>query len=351
MTPEASAGPVYPRVLEGLDHVENTLFALGSVWAVTSDLPDNYSAGAVNGRLWRIEPSSGDQDLIFEGLDEQPLLAEQGGLVWVKLVDQVVALDEAGVQIHSVPWERAGEIFAGEGVLWITDFRGAQLAAIDPAVGEIVGSVDTVRFPVAPISAFGYVWLPSSTDGDVSIIDEETLGQTTNLRVVASQDRHKDVTAVPGRPSGDEVWVRKLDGQYAAISAADETFGEVSQVEFDRSINLVHPVGDQILLLPLWGTAVFVADKATTEIIAEIPLDAIPFRAVVEGDEAWVTSDGGFEGLFRIDLQAHQVLERLQVGENLSNTTGPTQPFVVNDEVWVPNRGDSKIVIAATSDG
>lgn len=248
-------------------------------------------------------------------------------------------------EISSIPWEADGEFFAGEAVLWATDFQGAQVTAIDPTTGEILDVLATVRFPVAPIAAFGHAWLPSSTDGNVSIIDEATLGQITNLVIPVTDGRQKDITAIPGGATGNEVWVRNNEGGYASVSAEPDTLGEVTQLEIERSINRLHPIGDRILMLPTWGQAVYVADVKTAEIIAEIPIEAIPYRAVVDGDQAWVTSDGGFEGLFHIDLQTLTIVESFQVGENLSNTTGPTHPFLVDSEVWVPNRGDSKLFV------
>ncbi|MEM9651968.1 MAG: hypothetical protein AAGA65_07715 [Actinomycetota bacterium] len=344
-----SPGEGRERMIDGLDNVAQARFALGQVWAVTSDLANNYSQGEANARIVRIDTGSGSQTLVMADLEVQPLLLESHGLLWAKLVDRIVGFDGSGAEAVTVPWAADGELIGGDEVLWVTDFPGGRVAAIDPTRGEVREVIDTVRFPVAPITAFGHVWLPSSTDGTVGIIDEATLGRSTNRIVAVTDGRQKDVTAVPAGPTGDEVWVRDFDGGYTAISAATGRFGELRRVTFDRSINRVIPIDDRLLLLPSWGLSVLVADLATGQTLAELRLDAIPFRAVVvdgpAGREAWVSSDGGFEGLFHIDLESLEIVERFAVGENSSTTTGPTQPFLVGDEVWIPNRGDNKVFV------
>ena len=53
-----------------------------------------------------------------------------------------------------------------------------------------------------------------------------------------------------------------------------------------------------------------------------------------------------FAGSIRNDMAtgaALTLVEQFVVGENSSTTTGPTQPFVVENEVWIPNRGDDRL--------
>ena len=82
-----------------------------------------------------------------------------------------------------------------------------------------------------------------------------------------------------------------------------------------------------------------IADLGTGELLAPIPIDSIRYQAVTVGERVWVTSDGTREALTQIDLQSLEVVEQFQIGMNESDTPGPTQPFIVHDESWVPNRG------------
>ena len=341
------------RVFDDLSNVENSVFALGSVWAVTSNLDDNYSGGEADASLILMDPATGESETLLDGLSAQPTLASLNDRVWAKLDDRVVAFDASGVEVQSLPWEVAGEMFAGEEYVWITDFKGAQVSVIDPATARVVRTLDSDRFPIQPIFAFGHAWLPSSTDGTVTVVDEATLGETTRLSIAVSNEQLSEITAVPGGATGDEVWVANLQGELFAIGAQAETFGELRDIPVDRAINRLVPQGDRIVLLPTGGLSVLVADLATGETLAEISLDSIPFRAIADGDSdgdgMWIASDGPLEALTHINLRELTLVEQFQIGTNTSTTTGPTQPFVVDNEIWVPNRGDNAIFAVTTS--
>ncbi|MGZ0175333.1 MAG: hypothetical protein ACKVIQ_00505 [Acidimicrobiales bacterium] len=96
---------------------------------------------------------------------------------------------------------------------------------------------------------------------------------------------------------------------------------------------------DRVVFRPIRGVSVLIADLGTGELLAPIPIDSIRYQAVTVGDRVWVTSDGTREALTQIDLQSLEVVEQFQIGMNESDTPGPTQPFIVHDESWVPNRG------------
>jgi len=316
---------------------------------VTSDLPNNYSPGEANASLLRIDPATGGSEKLLEGLGVEPTLATLNDRVWSKLEDRIVAFDESGAEVASLPWELRGDMFVGEEYLWVSDFNGAQVSAVDPTTAEVVRTIETGRFPILPIIAFGYAWVPSAMDGTVTILDEATLGETTNLSVFVTEEQQTDVTAVRGGATGDEVWVTNINGALFAIGAESETLGELRDIPIGRPVNKLAPQGDRIVLLPTWGKAVLVADLATGEILAEIPIDSIPFRAVGDSDRVWIASDGGVEVLTQIDPSELTVVEQFQVGMDESVTTGPTQPFIVGDELWVPNRGDNAIFAVTTS--
>lgn len=341
--------PKRVRVFEGLDNVDNTIFALGWVWAVTSNLPDHFSPGDTDASLIRVDPMTGESEVLLNGLGVQPRIASLGDRVWAKLEDRIVAFDASGVEAISFAWELSGDMFVGERYLWVTDFRGSQVSAVDPATGDVVRTLATGRFPVAPIVAFGHAWIPSATDGTVSIFDEATLGETTNRSVLVTEEMQTYVTAIPGGATGAEVWVTNIEGELFAIGAQIETFGELRQIPVDRPVFQLVPQGDRIVLIPLWGHSVLIADLATGEVLAEIPIDSIPYLAVADGDRVWITSDGPMEALTQIDLRKLSLVEQFQIGTNESNTTGPKQPFVVGDEIWVPNRGDDAIFAVSTS--
>ena len=339
------------RVLDELENVENTIFALDTVWAVTSNLPDNFSAGPTNARLILIDPTTGENKTVLDGLGVQPTFALLDDQVWVKLEDRIVAFDATGSEVASIGWETEGDMIAGDRYLWVADFHGARVIAIDPSTAEVAGSIETDRFPVTPIVAFGHVWIPSVTDGTVTILDEATLGATTTLSVFVTSGRQSEVATVPGGATGDEVWVITVEGELFAIGAEQATLGDLREIVVDRPVNKLVAHGDRVVLLPIGGVSVLVADLASGETLAQIPLDSIPYRAVIVDDDVWITSDGGLEALTQIDVQSLAVVERFQVGTNESNTTGPTQPFVVGDEIWVPNRGDNAIFAVSRSPG
>jgi len=177
----------------------------------------------------------------------------------------------------------------------------------------------------------------------VTIVDEATLGDTTNLSVFVTSGRLSEVTAVPGGATGNEVWAINVEGELFAIGAEAATLGQLRDIPVDRAINKLVVQGDHVVLLPIGGVSVLIADLATGETLAQIPIDSIPYRGVTVGDQVWITSDGPLEALTQIDPESLAVVEQFQVGTNTSNTTGPTQPFIVGDEIWVPNRGDNAI--------
>ena len=337
------------RSIPDLSNVEHALSALGSVWAVTSDLPDNFSPGSAGARVVRIDPATGGREAVAEGLDDQPVLAELAGHVWAKLDDRVVAFSADGTEVRSTPFEARGDMVAGDRFLWVSDFDSAEIGAIDPATGAFVETITTGRFPVAPIFAFGYVWIPSSIDGTVTAIEEASLGSAAPRTITVTDEQQTDVTAVVNGASGREVWVTDIEGFVFAISAEPAPYGEVRKLTFDRPINKVIPSGESVLLLPTWGRSILVADSRSSDTFGVIPIESIPFRAVADGASAWISTDGLDESLIHVDLELLEIVERFAIGANQSKTTGPTQPFLVGDEVWVPNRGDDAIFIVERS--
>ncbi|MGK0425624.1 MAG: hypothetical protein ACJAZD_003160, partial [Ilumatobacter sp.] len=77
---------------------------------------------------------------------------------------------------------------------------------------------------------------------------------------------------------------------------------------------------DRVVLLPIRGVSVLIAELGTGEPLAPIPIDSIRYRAVTVGDRVWVTSDGTREALTQIDLQSLEVVEQFQIGMNESDT-------------------------------
>lgn len=336
------------RTVDGLENVDTTIFALGSIWAVTSALPDNFSPGEADASIVRIDPESLSFDAVIEGHGSQPTVTELGGVVWAKLDDRVAGFDAGGTEVATFPWDIRGSMIAGGRFLWLTDFRESGVSVVDPTSLEVVATLETGSFPVAPIFAFGHVWIPSSIDRTLTVIDESTAGSTTNLSVaVESESQFEDVTAIPDGATGDEVWLASVDGEVFGVGAGADTFGAVRTVSVDRPINRVYPAGERVLMLPISGQAVLVSDLSTGELLSEIPLDSIPVGAVIDGNRAWVSGDGTAETLSHIDLDGLTLIEQFEVGENSSNTTGPTQPFIVDDQVWVPNRGDDRLFAVA----
>lgn len=335
------------RRIDDLDNVESRVFALGSVWAVTSNRPDTFSAPTIEATVVRIDPMTHRVEKVLDSPGTEPTFVELDDQLWVKLVDRIVALDAAGLEVASIPLDpdTAGDFVAGNHHLWVLDFNGARVSVIDPRTAAIVRSIETGVSPVRPISAFGHVWIPSVTDGTVTIIDEETFGATVVVAPFVSSNLLTDATAVPGGLTGDEVWVTDLDGELFAITAEGEMFGHVRRLDIETPINQIHVYDGRAFLLPVSGLDVLVLDLGTGEILERIRAASIPFRAVIADDLVWVAGDGTGETLTVIDPATLDVRQTFTIGSNESNTTGPQQPLHVDGEIWVPNRGDGAIFI------
>lgn len=342
---DADTRPV-SRVIEGLDSVDNSVFALGSVWAVTSNHPDEFSPGPIEASVVRIDPSTGQVAPVLDSPGIEPTFAELDGRLWVRLVDRLVALDPNGAEVESIPLTGEGpvELVAGNGWLWTVATDDDQVSVIDPSTAAVVRTIETGDFPAIPIAAFGFVWIPGLIDGTMTIVDVDAPGDlAVSSEFVTS--RPKNVTAVPDGATGDELWVSNIDGQIHAISAEADDFAEVRQVIVDRPINRMVVFEDRAFLLPTWGRNVLVFDLKTDTLLAEIPIDSIPVRAVVAHDLVWVTGDGTDETLTAIDPDSLTVRGRFKAGSGESDTNGPQQPFAVDNEIWVPNRGDDAFFI------
>ena len=179
------------------------------------------------------------------------------------------------------------------------------------------------------------------------MVDEDTLGQDTTLEAEVSSEPLTDVTAVPSGPLGNEVWATTIDGELVAIGAEPATLGAVRPIPLDLEVNRLVAIGDRLVLLPTWGRSVVIADLTSGRVLERLPIDSIPFRVVSDGQHAWVAGDGIRETLTRIDPLRLRIVEQFEVGTNSSTTTGPTQPFLVGADVWVPNRGDDQLVIVS----
>lgn len=335
------------RTFAGLENVDRALHALGSVWVVTSSLDDNFSIGAADAAILRLDPSSGQSAVVVDGLVTQPDLVALDNRVWAKLDDRLAAFGADGEETTSIPWDADGELLAGSEHLWATDLHSGSVHVLDPTTGAALAVHDVGRFPIGPIVAFGHAWFPSATDGTVAIIDEATVGDATHRSVALPHQFLTHATAVPGGAAGDEVWVLTLDGEVVVVSAQRETLGSVRKISFDRPINEVHPAGERVVLLPVSGLDVVVADIGTGATLGTVRLRAIPFRAVVRGEDLFVAGDGTAELLAHIDLAEVALVAQYEIGRGTSTTTGPTQPIVVDDEIWITNRGDDTIFVVS----
>ena len=278
----------------------------------------------------------------------QPTLTTRGDRVWAIADGQIVAFDRTGTETASLETSARGDLLAGEHHLWLTDFLGASVSVVDPATTTLIERIGIGRFPIGPVVAFDHVWLPSATDGTVTVLDERTRGEERHLTLELPIQRSTHAIAVPGGASGPEVWIVGLDGDVVAVGAADANFGTVREIDVDRPINDVVPVGGRAALLPTWGLEVIVVDLATEDQLAAIPIGSTPFRAVAHAGLLYVAGDGPAERLSIIDLEEMAVIEELEIGAGTSSTAGPTQPIVVGDEIWVTNRGDDTVFVIAS---
>ncbi|MEM9037278.1 MAG: hypothetical protein AAGD18_21985 [Actinomycetota bacterium] len=331
------------RTFDDLPNVDLAVTGLGAVWAVTSDLPDTFSPGDARASLIRVDPASGRTEHVLTDLTAPPAPLVLAGRVWVGLDDRVIALDADGEQVDSFGWDRRGTVFAGPEHLWLTDFEGGAVVVVDPSTAEVVRTIATGAFPVAPIVAFGRAWVPSAIEGTVTVIDTDMTSGATSVTLELTDRPLTDVVAVPNGSRGAEVWAIDLDGVIFAIDATATSNDDIRRVEVDRAINQVVPSGDRAVLLPTWGRSVLIVDVASAGVLAELDIGSIPVRAIAAGGRVWVTTDGAAETLSLIDPMRLEVLDQRSIGVNSSNTTGPTQPVATDDEVWVPNRGDDTL--------
>ena len=344
----AGSGPAETvRRITGLPNVETIVFALDAVWAVTSNRADRFSQEPLDAGVVRIDPVTFITETVLDSLTVEPTLSPLDDRIWVNMADRMVALNGDGEQVASVSFAPAelGGHTAGSDHLWFVDFDGGRTSAVDPHTNTIIKSVDTGAFPVRPISAFGHVWIPSVIDGTVTIVDEASLGETTQIAPFVSSNQLTDVTAVADGRTGDEVWVTDLEGQLYAIGADDHSFGEVRRVNLDVAINRIHVHRDRAILVPTWGRAILILDLETERVLARILTEAIPIHAIVAHELVWVTGDGPQEILTVIDPYSFDVRRQIALGTNESLTNGPHKPVAIGDDIWVPNRGDDAIFV------
>lgn len=347
-----SSGPrSATRVIDGLDNVENSIFALGSVWAVTSNKPDEFSTGTVEADVVRIDPSTGHVEVVLTTTGIEPTFAQLSDRLWVKLVDRLVAFNSAGSEVDALPLPpgQSRDVLGAEQRLWVVETEHDRLSVIDPDDPDAREVIATGDYPVAPLDAFGSVWVPGLIDGTMTVIDVAGPGASTSS-VSFVTHRPKNVMAVAGGRNGDEIWVSNADGELHAISAEPGTLGEVRQIEIDRPINRLAVYDDRAFLLPTWGRRVLVLDLHTEEVVAEIPIDSIPVRVLAAHDLIWVTGDGIDEVLVVIDPESLALTARFNAGSGASSTNGPQQPLVVDHEIWIPNRGDDAFFIVSLDD-
>lgn len=342
--PSVIGGSSAAVVIDGVPNVGSATSALGSVWVVASTAPDVFSPGELGATVYRIDPETRRVGHVLDSPGLEPVLIEAGDRMWITLADRLVVVDAGGRQQASVPLQlgRSDGLAASDGLVWLTRHDRDRLVAFDAVSSNVAAEVETGAFPVTPLIAFEHVWVPNLIDGTVTIVD---VAGERRVRTHFVTDRPKSIFAVPGAPGGNEVWVTNVDGDVFALNASNPQIGAVRQVRTDRSINRVIAIGDRVVLLPTWGTNALVVDLATEVVLAEVPLDSIPVRGVAHDGLVWVVTDGHAETLVAVDPIALEVVRRVDVGANRSNTTGPQAPIVVGREVWVPNRGDGMIVI------
>lgn len=328
-------------VIDGLDNVSTMVAALGSVWAVTTNRPDEFSPGDIRSAIQRIEPVSREVTPVMTIDGVEPDLVEAGDRLWVAAERELVALDRDGADVARLTLPNPpGGVAAAGGLLWVADTAGGVVLGIDARTAQIVSTTRTGAFPVGPISAFGRVFVPDLIDGTLTIIDAEADAEPRSVVEFVTDDP-KFVLPMIGR---EEVWVTNIDGDvFAASSRVDRARSR--RLDVGRPINSAVMHEQTAFLLPTWGTSVLGFDASTGTVVAEIPIDSIPVGAIVAHDLVWVTGDGLRETLTAIDPVSLTVIAQFEIGTNESTTTGPRHPIVVGDEIWVPNRGDDAIFI------
>jgi ABC-type transport system substrate-binding protein/DNA-binding SARP family transcriptional activator len=215
------------------------------------------------------------------------VMAVAGGSVWVaglpgETVTRIDRDTEAVTQTVRLSGASTSAIAADADAVWVADAAADRLVRIDPATGEIRGTVEPGLRPTALAVGAGGVWVADYGAGSVAEVDPAS-GQTL-------------VTVSPGK--GPVAMAVGADGVWVA-NALDSTVSRI--------------------------------DPASGAVVATVPVPSGPVALTAAGDSIWVASE--YAGtVSEIDPRTNTVVRRRDVGGS------PTSLTVAGDTLWVGMR-------------
>ncbi|HEX9967537.1 MAG TPA: protein kinase [Solirubrobacterales bacterium] len=256
----------------------------GAVWATS----------AADGRLWKIDPRSGEvvgeAVRLGEGIAG---VAVGNGTVWVTSprTGEVIRFEPASERLRRIRvGGRPGAIVFGGGRVWVADEAGGGITAINPAGDEVYKrGIEPDATPLRLAVGAGAVWASSASTGRISRIGFET----------AAADRPIPVGRGPAgiTVGGGFVWV---------ATTRDDTVSRV-----DPSIR------------GRFGEPIEVGDR--------------PGGIDAGTSVVWV-ANAGDGTVSRIDIESGEA-----VGDPIDVGPSPGAVAVGEEAVWVANNGDGTV--------
>jgi YVTN family beta-propeller protein len=264
----------------------------------------------------------------------------------------------------------------------ITAIAPNSLGAIDPKTNKLVGEVAVGTFPRVAVGG-GSVWAMNGRDGTMMRIDPKTMEvsrtwsiRTTNVlsSITYGADAGWVVATTPGTLSrarfdqaranaiflplvgdsdvpdvavrGSAVWVTSqinrmvltIDGGLVGPLDGQHLRGDVTRT---REVPLAIAIGETAV----WFTGFDPSSKAgllaridpaRRQVVATIPLPAIPTELAVGNGAVWVAVNSE-NAVWRIDERTNVVQRTIPVGH------GPYAVAVGEDAVWVVNTKDASV--------
>jgi DNA-binding SARP family transcriptional activator/streptogramin lyase len=146
-----------------------------AIWATDED----------SGSLWRIDPRSGRNSRLAEGLSASstavtPEVAWVAGLSGLTKIDTVTGVELDEIEPGSPPGE-VGSVAVGLDAVWFTSSAGGTLWLIDPQSDAVRQPFRVGKGPSAIAVGEDAVWVTNSGDGSVTRVDRQ--GKVETIRI------------------------------------------------------------------------------------------------------------------------------------------------------------------------
>ena len=258
------------------------------------------------------------------GGDVYPIdVVEAFGSIWIANhhTDDVTRMDPATMAVVATVEAGAGPgwFAVTDDAIWVSNQNAVGVTRIDPETNRQVGLVGDDAPCWHPVVAAGSVW-QSACDANVYM----RIDPATNA-----------VTRIPAEGRFTLVVVDEVlyAGGEAGLARFDEALGEF--VAVDGCCGTAVPIGDD-------GSAIWLSNEFTVNrfdptegmLPGELALSSARI-AVIDGDDAFVTLEGGT--LVEVDLDTLEIVRRVK----LSQTAFPLT--VTKDAAWVTAREEDTL--------